>query len=325
MDATPLSRLVADLGGYLHGPDTEIAGAVVDSRAMEPGALFVALPGSRVDGHDYVGAAAASGAAAALVARALPEPLPQWIVPDTGRALAALGQWVRQRCSATRIVAVTGSNGKTTVKEMLAAIFSRCGETLATRGNYNNELGVPLTLCRLQRRHRYAVLELGASAPGDILRLTRWSQPNVGVITNAGPAHLKGFGSVTGVARGKGELFTGLAEDGIAVINADERFAGLWRQLAGSRRCITYGFARQAEVSAIVPADGRLELHCNAQTLRVHLPLPGAHNRLNALASAAAALALDVPGPAIRAGLEAMRPVPGRLCWRKGARGARIL
>lgn len=325
MDAMPLSRMIADLGGCLHGLDVEIVGAAIDSRTIQPGELFVALPGRRIDGHDCVSAASAAGAAAALVERVVPGALPQWVVPDAGQMLVALGRRVRQQCGATRVVAVTGSNGKTTVKEMLAAILACNGETLATAGNYNNELGVPLTLCRLRRRHRYAVLELGASAPGEIRRLTQWSCPSVGIITNAGPAHLKGFGSVTGVARGKGELFEELPENGIAVINADDPFADLWRRLAGSRRCITYGLVRQAEVRATVVAPDRLELHWDGRTLPVRLRLPGRHNRLNALASAAAALALEVPGQAIHAGLEAIRPIPGRLCWRKGIGGARIL
>lgn len=325
MDAVPLSRLVGELGGHLRGPDADILGAGIDSRTVQPGELFIALPGSRVDGHDYVSAASTIGAAAAMVERTVAVPLTQWIVPNAREMLAALGCWVRQQCSETRVVAVTGSNGKTTVKEMLAAILARSGATLATAGNYNNELGVPLTLCRLQRRHRYAVLELGASGPGEILRLTQWSRPSVGVITNIGPAHLAGFGSVAGVARCKGELFQALPDDSIAVINADEAFADLWRRLAGARRCITYGIFQPAEVRASVAADGRLDLHWGGGSFPLHLRLPGRHNQRNALASAAAALALDVPAAAIRAGVEAMRPVPGRLCWREGIGGARIL
>ena len=325
MDSVALSRLVADLGGQLRGPDPDIVGAAIDSRSIRPGELFIALSGRRTDGHDFVTAARRAGAAAALLERAVAESLPQWIVPDGRRMLAALGCWVRRQCSATRVVAVTGSNGKTTVKGMLASILGHSGETLATPGNYNNELGVPLTLCRLQRRHRYAVVELGAGAAGDIRCLAQWARPSVGVITNAGPAHLGGFGSVAGVARGKGELFEALAEDGVAVINADDAFADLWRRLAGSRRCITFGFDRHAELRATTAAGGELELHWHGDILPVRLRLPGRHNRLNALASAAAALALEVPGSAIRAGLEAMRPLPGRLCWRDGIRGARIL
>lgn len=325
MDAVRLSRLIDELGGSLCGADTEIIGAAIDSRRLQPGELFVALPGSRVDGHGYVSAARRAGAAAALVERAMPEPLPQWVVPDARRALAALGRWVRGQCSETRIVAVTGSNGKTTVKEMLAAILVRSGETLASPGNYNNELGVPLTLCRLQRRHRYAVLELGASAPGDIRRLTQWACPSIGIITNTAPAHLEGFGSVAGVAHAKGELFEALPADGIAVINIDEPYAALWRQLAGPTRCLSYGFSQHAAVQASLAVDGRLELHWDDRVLSVRLRLPGRHNQRNALASAAAALALEVPSSAIRAGLEAMRPVPGRLCWRKGIGSACIL
>ncbi len=325
MDAVSLNRLTADLGGYLRGPDIEIVGVALDSRCIRPGELFVALPGNRADGHDYVSAARAAGAAAALLERAVSEPLPQWIVADGRETLAALGCWVREHCSATHVVAVTGSNGKTTVKEMLAAVLTRHGATLSTSGNCNNELGVPLTLCRMQRRHRYAVLELGASAAGQIRRLTQWVRPGIGVITNAGPAHLDGFGSVAGVARAKGELFETLPDDGIAVINADDAFANLWQRLAGPRRCVTYGFGGRAEVWAATAADGRLELHWDGRVLPVRLPLLGRHNQLNALASAAAALALGVPDAAIRAGLEAMRPVPGRLCWREGISGARIL
>lgn len=325
MDSVPLSRLVADLGGDLRGSDREIVGAAIDSRQVQPGELFVALSGRRTDGHDFVSAARRAGAAAALLERAVADSLPQWIVADGRRTLAALGCWVRGQCNATRVVAVTGSNGKTTVKGMLASILAHSGATLATAGNYNNELGVPLTLCRLQRRHRYAVLELGAAAAGDIRGLAQWVRPSVGVITNAGPAHLGGFGSVAGVARGKGELFESLPEDGIAVINADDAFADLWRRLAGTRRCLTFGFGRQAELRATTAAGGELELRWEGDVWPVRLRLPGRHNRLNALASAAAALALEVPGSAVRAGLEAMRPLPGRLCWRDGLRGARIL
>ncbi|MDN5850931.1 MAG: UDP-N-acetylmuramoyl-tripeptide--D-alanyl-D-alanine ligase, partial [Nitrococcus sp.] len=278
MDAVPLSRLVAELGGHLRGPDADIVGAAIDSRMVQPGELFIALPGNRVDGHNYVSAASTAGAAAALVERAVPERLAQWIVPNARQMLVALGCWVRRQCSGTRVVAVTGSNGKTTVKEMLAAILARSGATLATAGNYNNELGVPLTLCRLQRRQRYAVLELGASGPGEILRLTQWSRPSVGVITNIGPAHLAGFGSVAGVARCKGELFQALPDDGIAVINADDAFADLWRRLAGPRRCVTYGLIRQAEIRARVAVDGGLDLHWGGESLPLRLRLPGRHN-----------------------------------------------
>lgn len=325
MDSVPLSRLIADLGGHLRGSDREIVGAAIDSREIQPGELFVALSGRRSDGHDFVTAARRAGAAAALLERAVSDSLAQWIVDDARRTLSALGCWVRRQCNATRVVAVTGSNGKTTVKGMLAAILSQSGETLATAGNYNNELGLPLTLCRLQRGYRYAVLELGAGARGDIRCLAQWARPSVGVVTNAGPAHLGGFGSVAGVARGKGELFEALPEDGIAVINADDAFADLWRRLAGSRRCITFGFGRHAELRGVNAAGGELELHWHGEVLPVRLQLPGRHNRLNALASAAAALALEVPGSTVRAGLEAMRPLPGRLCWREGIRGARIL
>ncbi|MCS4504708.1 UDP-N-acetylmuramoyl-tripeptide--D-alanyl-D-alanine ligase [wastewater metagenome] len=313
MEPVKLSQLVVALGEGRHrGADAIVTGVVIDSRIAGEGTLFVALPGRHVDGHDFIASARAAGAAAALVARVVDDPLPQWVVEDPAATLARLGARVRAQAPAT-VIGVTGSNGKTTVKEMIAAILSQGAETLATRGNLNNDLGVPLTLCRLNAGHRYAVIEMGANAPGDIARLAALAAPDVGVVTNAGPAHLSGFGDIAGVARAKGELFAGIARDGVAVINADDDYAPLWRQLADGRRSVMFGTRGDADIRATAEADGTTILVLpGGEHLRVRLPLPGAHNRLNAAAAAATALAAGASPAWIVPGLERMASVPGR-------------
>ncbi|PWG65178.1 UDP-N-acetylmuramoyl-tripeptide--D-alanyl-D-alanine ligase [Spiribacter halobius] len=325
MDPVRLRTLASELGGEVRGEDSEITAAGIDSRRLPPGALFVALPGSRHDGHEFVAAAREAGAAAALVTRFVDDPLPQWCVESAPRTLAELGCRARSRSPALRI-GVTGSNGKTTVKGMLAAILAGEGETLATAGNLNNELGVPLTLCRLAAHHRYAVLELGCSRPGDIRLLASWSRPQVGLVNNAAPAHLEGFGSVEAVARTKGELFEALPADGWAIINADDAHAGLWEQQAAHCRVLRFGLASPAaDVSGEATADGGLRIALPSGVILVRLALPGRHNRANAVAAAAAAWAAGARPEAIVAGLERVAPVPGRLAPRTGLHGSEIL
>ncbi|MGD8710637.1 MAG: Mur ligase family protein, partial [Ectothiorhodospiraceae bacterium] len=309
MDPVSIGQLARELGGEVRGADAQVQGAVIDSRRTGEGDLFVALAGSRVDGHDYLAQAREAGAAAAMVERWLEDALPQWRVENARQTLARLGTLARER-SRAKIVGITGSNGKTTVKEMIAAIAGRCGETLATQGNLNNELGVPLTLCRLDSSHRYAVVEMGCSRPGDIATLAGWTRPDIGLVTNAGPAHLEGLGDLDGVARTKGELFQELPADGVAVVNADDRYAEFWMELAGDRRRLTFGMADAGADVHGEAADGdRLLVRLPDGTrLEVTLPLPGAHNRLNALAAAAVGYALGAPAKAIREGLEALRP-----------------
>ncbi len=323
MDPLGLAEVAAITGGRVAGdePAAPVRDVALDSRRAGPGSLFVALPGARADGHDFAADAAARGAVAMLGQRPVAA-LPTVLVADPAAALAALGVASRRRSSA-RLVAVTGSNGKTTVKELLAGMLGELGPTLATDGNRNNLLGVPETLCRLDAEHRYAVIELGANAPGEIAQLTAWACPHVGVVTNAGPAHLAGFGSIAGVARVKGELFEGLARDSVAVINADDGFCGLWRELAGQRRCLTFG-ADSGQIR-YRGCGQRLELDLGSGWTAAPTPLLGAHNASNIAAAAACAAALAAPPSAILSAVSAARAVPGRLQLRAGCHGGWVI
>lgn len=316
--------LVEVLGARLLGDDGVFHGVCTDSRHLRAGELFVALAGPRFNGHDHVHAAAARGAVAAMVSHVVKTELPQLVVGDTRLALGDLASHWRGRF-AIPLIAVTGSNGKTTVKEMLAAILGRHAPVLATEGNLNNEIGVPLTLLRLDHEHGAAVVEEGASRPGDIAYLTRISQPTVAVVTNAAGAHLAGFGSLEGVARSKGEIFTGLPADGIAVINADDAFAELWRDLAGTRRTLTFALEAEADVRGDWQSGQALSVRTPAGELQLSLPLPGRHNAMNALAATAAALAAGIALADIAAGLATLQPVPGRLSPRRGPGGSSLL
>ncbi len=313
------------------GADAVFRSVSIDTRTLEAGALFVAVRGPRFDGHDFVAEAEGRGAAGAMVSRAVQVRCPQLVVRDTRAALGALAAHRRANL-AIPVVAITGSNGKTTVKELVAAILGVQGEVLATRGNLNNDLGVPLTLLRIGPAHRYAVIEMGANHPGEIAGLSRIAVPTVALITNAGPAHLEGFGSVEGVARAKGEIFQGLRAGGVAVINADDVHAGLWRSLAEAAGCrvSSFGAEHPAAVRAVrcvaqADATTRFALETPAGSVDIHLPLPGRHNVLNAAAAAAAALAAGVDLAAIRRGLESARGVAGRLQTQTGVAGARLI
>ena len=323
-----LRQVAEALGGRLLGDDGAFDGVGSDTRSLHPGQLFVALRGPNHDGHDYVAAAAARGAVAALVAREVKTELPQVVVADTLAALGQLAALWRGRFDVP-VIAITGSNGKTTVKEMLTAILGQGREVLATHGNLNNEIGLPLTLLRLDDSHQAAVIEAGASKPGDIAYLTRIAAPTVAVLTNAAGAHLAGFGSLEAVARSKGEIFAGLTESGTAVINADDVFADLWRDMAGEHRVLTFALDAEADVRGQWwPQEvlrNTLEITTPEGELSVVLPLPGRHNAMNALAATAAALTAGSPLDEIRTGLESLRPVPGRLCWKGGLNGTRIL
>jgi UDP-N-acetylmuramoyl-tripeptide--D-alanyl-D-alanine ligase len=237
--------------------------------------------------------------------------VPQLVVDDVLQALGKLATLLRERLDPI-VVGITGSNGKTTVKEMVASILRPSGEVLATQGNYNNELGVPLSLFGLEPRHRFAVLEMGASKAGDIAYLASVARPDVALVTNVGPAHLGGFGSIEGVARAKGEIYAGLPEDGCAVINADEPWSALWRELNRARKVITFGTGASCDVR-LDSDEQQPRLATPQGAFDLRLALPGRHNLLNAAAATAVGLALDVALPAIRSGLEAVQPVPGRL------------
>ena len=327
-----LGEAAATLGLRAAGEDVAFRGVSTDSRTTAAGALFVAVRGPRFDGHDFVGAATMRGAVAALVERA-PDasvPIPFILVPDSVRALGDLAAAWRRRWCDLVLVGITGSNGKTTVKEMVAAILGTLGPALATRGNLNNEIGVPLTLCCINAGHRSAVVELGANHRGEIASLTALARPSVGVITQCAPAHLEGFGSIEGVARAKGELFEGLPEGAVAVINTDDPWADLWRGLVGSRRCISFGAGAGADADVRVCArSGAGRTHVSLDTpvgrVEIDLALAGMHNALNAGAAAAAAIAAGAGLDAIREGLASVRPAKGRLESKCGLRGAEII
>jgi UDP-N-acetylmuramoyl-tripeptide--D-alanyl-D-alanine ligase len=324
----PLSNASSLLEATWRGDDVTFRGVSTDSRTLEAGNLFVALQGPNFDGHDYVAAAKERGAAAAAVTRLLDDvALPQMQVRDTRLALGRLARYWRDRF-AGRVVAVTGSNGKTTVKELIASILDRQAPTLATAGNLNNDIGLPLTLFQLEDTHRFAVLELGANHPGEIAYLASIARPDVAVVNNAGPAHLEGFGSLEGVANAKGELFQALAGEGVAVINADDAFAPLWRSFADGARIVDFGIDHPAAVSAkliSLQAGGEVTIETPAGRVHTRLALSGRHNLMNALAATAAAVALEIPPAVIAEGLAAMRPVSGRLQTQQGTAGCRVI
>jgi len=318
--------------GRLVGEDRAVDGISTDSRSLRAGQLFVALRGDRFDGHEFASAAAARGAGGLLVERPLPIDLPQVLVPDTLQALTACARAQRRRFRHP-VVAVTGSNGKTTTKEMIGAILSRKGPCLITKGNLNNHIGVPLTLLDLRQEHRHAVIEMGANHGGEIAHLASIAEPGIALVTNAGAAHLEGFGSLDGVAAGKGELFASLPSDGVAVINADDRYASLWRSAAAGRRLLTFGVEHPADFTArhiltSLESHGprqQFDLVSPVGTERVCLDLAGLHNLRNALGAAAAAHAAGADLADITAGLAAMRPVKGRLEFRRAINGALLV
>ena len=333
MIARNLQTLASMTGGALHGADAGFGRIVSDSRAMEPGALFVALAGDRFDGHDFVAEAARQGAAGALVARRIEAALPQVVVPDTLAALAQFAQAWRTSFGGV-VIGITGSNGKTTVKEMTGAILGELGPCLVTQGNLNNHIGVPLTLSRLDDTHRFAVIEMGANHPGEIAHLAALARPDVGLVINAGPAHLEGFGGLDGVARGKGEMFEALDSGATAIINADDRFASFWHGLARrAGRVVTFGVRERADVWASnlrsrlgdAGFTTSFELATPDGKRTIEFALAGEHNVLNALAATAASLAAGASLDAVQRGLQSMRAVAGRLEVKQARGGARLI
>ncbi len=322
-----LSEVSAMIGGEYRGGDARFERVVIDSRAVAVGDLFVALRGEHHDGHGFVGRAQQAGAVAALVSDWVDAPLPQLRVADTLLGLQQMAAAWRQRFSMP-VVAVTGSNGKTTTKQLLASVFAVRGPVLATQGNLNNHIGVPLTLLSLREAHRTAVIEMGANHAGEIARLCELARPDVGVVTQAGDAHLEGFGSRDGVAKAKGELFAALSA-GVAVINVDDTYAPLWRQMAGKASVLGFGLSDAADVQALDlhgSADGtRFTLRTPSGKAAVNLPLPGRHNVMNALAAAACGVALALDPDEIADGLSRVQAAQGRLSWYPLPQGGRLL
>jgi len=327
-----LAEAAAVLQGRLSGAEASFSGVSTDSRRIERGDLFVALRGERYDGHQFLAAAAAAGAAAALIDRrhAGPSPLPAVVVEDSRRALGDLARHWRARFTPA-LVAVTGSNGKTTVKEMLAAILrSHAGEdaVLATAGNLNNDIGLPLTLLRLRQAHRWCAIELGMNHKGEIAYLAGIARPTVALVNNAQREHLEFMRSVEEVAAENASVYDALPADGVAVVNADDPQERLFRRAAGARRVVDFGLEASATIGVrCTPAALTSELTLRLPGGEAHatLAIPGQHNVRNALAAAACAHAAGIPAAAIGAGLSAFRPYAGRLQVKRAPGGATVI
>ncbi len=313
-----LSHMAFLLQARLVGEDRDITRFSTDTRTLIGGELFIALSGAHFNGNRFAADAAARGAVAVVVSEEQAGlPVPQLLVEDTHAALGKIAHAWREQFDIVG-VAITGSAGKTTTKEFAASIFAEMGPTLATLGNKNNDIGVPLTLFRLDGSHRYGVFELGANHVGEIAYTSHLVAPQAAVITNVGSAHLEGFGSREGIARAKGEIYGGLVQGGIACINLDDEFAGYWKALCKHRQQLHFSVQQQADlwVSNIRQATSgcpAFELHVGTRSAEVELQLIGQHNIANALAAATLAHACQVPLEKIVAGLEKTRPVPGRL------------
>ncbi|MEO7728643.1 MAG: UDP-N-acetylmuramoyl-tripeptide--D-alanyl-D-alanine ligase [Burkholderiales bacterium] len=333
-----VSQAAQALGARYTGADAEFTAVCTDSRALKGGELFVALRGERYDAHAFLADVAAAGAAAVLVERAADVDVPQIVVEDTTRALGRLANYWRRQFDIP-LVAVTGSNGKTTVKEMLAAILreavkttARAGDAdasvLSTRGNLNNHIGVPLTLLELRSAHRYAVIEMGMNHAGEISYIARMAEPDVALINNAGVAHMENFDSGADIARAKGEIFEGLKSGGTAVLNADDHYAPLWRDLARAHRQLDFALDAPAAVTAtyrLRELDSEIVLNTPLGNAGAVVPAPGLHNVRNALAASAAATALAVSAATVAAGLAQYGGVKGRLQRKSGLRGATLI
>lgn len=311
-------------GQLLNCPDAAlmVKNISTDTRTVSAGALFLALQGERFDAHDFAAQAADKDAVAIVVSRPLPDvSLPQILVADTRIALGQIAAWVRNQLD-LQIVAITGSCGKTTVKEMCAAILRQSAPVLATQGNLNNEIGVPQTLLRLTPDEHYAVVELGANHPGEIAWTTSLVKPDVAVINNVAAAHLAGFGSLRGVAVAKTEIFSGLSETGTAIINADSEFYDWWREIL-SVRTLSFGVEnpkadfRAENIEQNEAGIASFMLICPLGRIAIQLPVPGLHNVSNALAAAAVTTSLGLSLEQVKSGLMTMVPVKGRFCVQK--------
>ena len=325
-----LSRAAKSLGATFQGGDVEFRGCSTDTRTLARDELFIAIKGIHFDGHNFLQSASEGGAAAAMVEKNCRQELPLLIVDDTKRAMGRLAGFWRSEFEIP-LIAITGSNGKTTVKEMLVSILGQIAPVLATRGNLNNDIGVPLTLFGLGQEHAYAVIEMGANHPGEIAWLSNLARPTIAVITQCAPAHLEGFESIDGVANAKAEIYDGLDNQGCAIINADDNYAAFWQSRTNNIRQLRFGIKNPADISAqsvqqsIAKGQSDFILKTPGGTIKISLPLPGLHNVMNALAAATCAEALDIDLGVIKKGLEKIRPVKGRLEIKTGLHDSRII
>lgn len=325
-----LSQAAIAYGGTLLFPDCTFSAVSTDSRTLAEGQLFVALQGENFDGHDFLEIAALKACGLVVTTPDKRLQLPQWVVEDTTIALGQLARLNRNRFEGV-MVALTGSSGKTSVKEMLASILSQKGDTLATRGNLNNHIGVPKTLFELEQHHRYAVIEMGASGPGEIAYLCQIARPDISLVNNVMPAHIEGFGSEAAIAETKGGIYSHLKPGGTAVINLDESWAFKWQDMARGAVILTYSLEdEQADIRVegepeLTAEGSRFTLDVCGKTRTLFLPLPGRHNIANALAAAACAHAAGVELEQIVVGLEGAQAVKGRGQVLPGINGSTVI
>lgn len=323
-----LSEIAKAVSGRMLGADVLCESVGSDSRHIVQNQLFVGIKGARFDGNTYAVEAIKQGAAAVLVSDANTLASPAVVVSDTRLALGQLAKYWRIKFKLP-LVAVTGSNGKTTVKEMIAAILAVTNQSiLATQGNLNNDIGMPMTLLKIRQEHAYAVIEMGMNHEGEIRYLTNLAQPGVAVVNNAGTAHIGEVGSREAIARAKGEIYEGLADDGIAIVNADDDFSDYWKSLNTTRKVITFALNKEADITATYQTSGNLtqiKLNTpNGQT-QFSLSVLGIHNIHNALAASAVAVALGISNADIARGLAHFSAVKGRLNWLQGLNGATLI
>ncbi|WP_417541663.1 UDP-N-acetylmuramoyl-tripeptide--D-alanyl-D-alanine ligase [Methylophaga thalassica] len=324
----PLKQIAEIVSADMPIVDVTVTGAVIDSRKVTPGDLFIAFKGEHVDGHEYIAKARESGAVAALVSEYQDDELPQIKVDDVRVAFGQIARAWLAECKA-KVVAITGSNGKTSLKEMVKAILADVGTVSATQGNLNNDLGVPLTVCRIDKNDDYAVIEMGTNHPGEIAYLMSIVSPDVSVINNIAAAHLEGLGSEEGIAREKGSIYEGLKQSGVAVVNADMPYDSIWQPLIADRKTIRFALQNNADIYAEYiqpePASSHFLVHIDGVNHHMTLPLPGLHNVSNALAAIAVSVALDIPVDAMVRGLNKIQAVPHRLQMRKGLSESRLI
>jgi len=327
-----LHEICSLVGGEMYGEDKVISSVSIDTRVLPKTALYVAIKGEQFDGHDFIKQAESVGAGALLVNEQVNSSLPQIVVADTRLALAELAGAIKDK-TAIKVCGVTGSNGKTTVKEMISAILAVKSSVLSTLGNLNNDIGVPLTLLRLTKEHEFAVIEMGANHADEIAYTSRYAKPDVVVITNVAAVHIEGFGCIDGVASAKAEIIESLSSDGVAILNADDDYFNLWRAIAGQRDCLSFGLNDIADVRAENIVNtlqneqfiSTFNLVIDEETTSIKLALAGEHNIKNALAASAACIALGASVAQIKQGLEQLNPVKGRMQLQATKKGYRVV
>lgn len=343
-----LAEIADKVDGVLLGEDLKISQVSIDTRTLLKGDLYIAIQGNNFDGHTFIDKAQIAGASAVLVTKKVPTKLAQIIVKDSCLALTQLANaWKTKiidhhqkagKPTTLKTIAITGSNGKTTVKEMVAAILGLNGNMLCTQGNLNNHIGVPCTMLKLHEQHQYAVIEVGASHAGEIANNCAHMQTDIVIINNAGAAHIEGFGSVEGVARAKGEIIQSLGINGVVVLNRDDDYYTTWKTLAHGQKIVTFGISQMADYRAEAinlsiqthsHVSEYFETHFKLITsndeMVIRLKLAGFHNVMNALAATAAAKQLGIGLPQIKQGLEQLQAVNGRLQPRIGKHGGLII